>query len=441
MQIGTQAPRTAPEYWDVAVMGAGPAGIAAACTAARNGLRTLLVETGEKIGGVMSSCPGMMLGAGYPLGRSIGGFFEEFTQRLYQADPPRAERRVCAIPEFGPEVIYDPDYALFQLYAMLEEAGAQLRLSTRMESVTMKGDRIASVRLFGPEGMREVQAGVWLDCTGNGDLAAAAGVPFQLGDKNGSMMGATLTFFMEQVDWEKAFAQPDLYHTALAEKGIREGRLHPDIREIYFLKGFYPGSVFFNTVTLSGVNGLEEQSVQKALQQARVRCFELAEFCKAEMPGFENAYLTRLGPTLGIRETRKLEGLHCLTIQEIGQATKFPDGIVACDNPIDDVFRGEAKNYSNDRALQEGSYYTIPFRCLVPRKLENLLFAGRCICADDKAFASVRGMPQCMAMGQSIALAAGMALAERVPVQNLDPCRVAAAMARQGGKGIGGAEL
>ena len=305
----------------------------------------------------------------------------------------------------------------------------------------MKGDRIASVRLFGPEGMREVQAGVWLDCTGNGDLAAAAGVPFQLGDKNGSMMGATLTFFMEQVDWEKAFAQPDLYHTALAEKGIREGRLYPDIREIYFLKGFYPGSVFFNTVTLSGVNGLEEQSVQKALQQARVRCFELAEFCKAEMPGFENAYLTRLGPTLGIRETRKLEGLHCLTIQEIGQATKFPDGIVACDNPIDDVFRGEAKNYSNDRALQEGSYYTIPFRCLVPRKLENLLFAGRCICADDKAFASVRGMPQCMAMGQSIALAAGMALAERVPVQNLDPCRVAAAMARQGGKGIGGAEL
>ena len=210
MQIGTQAPRSAPEYWDVAVMGAGPAGIAAACTAARNGLRTLLVEAGEKIGGVMSSCPGMMLGAGYPLGRSIGGFFEEFTQRLYQADPPRAERRVCAIPEFGPEVIYDPDYALFQLYAMLEEAGAQLRLSTRMESVTMKGDRIASVRLFGPEGMREVQAGVWLDCTGNGDLAAAAGVPFQLGDKNGSMMGATLTFFMEQVDWEKAFAQPDL---------------------------------------------------------------------------------------------------------------------------------------------------------------------------------------------------------------------------------------
>ena len=69
MQIGTQAPRSAPEYWDVAVMGAGPAGIAAACTAARNGLRTLLVEAGEKIGGVMSSCPGMMLGAGYPLGR------------------------------------------------------------------------------------------------------------------------------------------------------------------------------------------------------------------------------------------------------------------------------------------------------------------------------------------------------------------------------------
>ncbi len=441
MHSSAQTARPGEESWDIAVLGAGPAGIAAAVTAARSGRRTLLVESSDRIGGVMSACPGMMLGAGYPLGRSIGGFFEEFVQRLYQAHPPRAQRRDCAIPEFGPEVVYDPDYALFQLYEMLKEAGVCLRLSTRIRAVSCRETRIDSVCLFGPEGDRQVSARIWLDCTGNGDLAAAAGMPFRLGDQNGSMMGATLTFFMEQVDWEAAFARPDLYHTALAEKEIRQGRLHPDIREIYFLRGFYPGSVFFNTITLPGVNGLDEPGLQKALQEARRRCFELAEFCREELPGFQRAYLTRLGPTLGIRETRKLEEMHCLTIQEIGEATKFPDGIVACDNPIDDVFRGDAREYSNERALREGDYYTIPFRCLVPRQLENLLFAGRCICADDKAFASVRGMPQCMAMGQSIALAADMACRDGVPVQGVDPCAVAAAMARQGGKGIGGADL
>ena len=427
--------------WDVAVFGAGPAGIAAACTAARAGLRTLLVEPGSKIGGVMAVCPGMMLGAGYPLGKPIGGFFEEFVQRLYQMDPPRAVRRKCAIPEFGEEVIYDHEYAITVLYQMLEESGVELRLETLPLQVTAAGNEITGVLAADRSGVWQIRAGIYLDCTGNGDIAHQAGVPSQVGNEDGLMMGGTMTFFMENADWDRIFADGELYHNTYAQKGIAQGRLHPDIPEIYYLRGLRPGSVFFNTVTIAGVDGRDPQSVVRASLEARKRCLQLADFCKSDIPGFENAWISSIGPLMGIRETRKLEGMHRITIEEIAAETKFPDGIVACDNPIDDVFRGEARQYSNDRALQEGAYYTIPFRCLVPREVRNLMFAGRNISADTYAFASVRGMPQCMLMGQSVAVAAKIALDRECDVQQVDPAQVVEKMLAQGVNGIGGRPL
>ena len=112
-----------PHEADVVVFGAGPAGIAAAVTAARESLRVTLVEVQDRIGGVMASCPGMMLGSGYPCGTSVGGFFEEFVGRLYDNDPPLAERRSCGLANFGDEVVYDTEHAISLLYDLLSEAG------------------------------------------------------------------------------------------------------------------------------------------------------------------------------------------------------------------------------------------------------------------------------------------------------------------------------
>ena len=109
--------------------------------------------------------------------------------------------------------------------------------------------------------------------------------------------------------------------------------------------------------------------------------------------------MTSLGPTVGVRETRKLEGMVQVSGADLAAGRKFPDGIVACDNPIDDVMRGSAMTH--EAIVEGGDFYTIPFRALVPKKIANLMFAGRIISADATAFASVRGMPQCMAMGQA----------------------------------------
>jgi hypothetical protein len=141
-----------------------------------------------------------------------------------------------------------------------------------------------------------------------------------------------------------------------------------------------------------------------------------------------------------VRETRRLEAMHRIGADELARATKFEDGIVCCDNPIDDVMRGDSA-MTHDAIVAQGDYYTIPLRALIPKEIRNLMFAGRLVCADPAAFASVRGMPQCMAMGQAVGIAAALSLSEGHAVQAVDPLRVVAALRKRGVNGIGGEQL
>jgi len=424
---------------DVLVFGAGPAGIAAAVAAARRRQNVFLIELQNVVGGVMSCCPGMMLGSGYPCGTSVGGFFEEFVGRLYDHDPPLAERRACSLENFGDEVVYDHEHALSVLYDMLTEAGVEVLANHLPCHVEMAGDEIVHVDVATTRGVDRFSAGAYVDCTGNGDIAAAAGVPSQMGDDDGRMMGATLTFFMVGVDWDRAFPQGhDPYFTEYAQRGIAAGRLPRTMPQIYLLKGFRDGTVFFNTVTVTGVDGTDPRSVASGTRVARRYVMRLARFCREEMPGFERSHVADIGPSIGVRETRRLEGLYRLTRADIAAATKFEDGVVACDSPLDEVFRDDSSSiYSHEAALPTGEYYTIPFRALVPRKIRNLLFAGRARSVDLQAYASGRGMPQCMVMGQSAGVGAAMANENRYTVQQIDRARVVRELIRDGVNGIG----
>jgi hypothetical protein len=136
-----------------------------------------------------------------------------------------------------------------------------------------------------------------------------------------------------------------------------------------------------------------------------------------------------------VRETRKLEGVYRLTGADLARGTQFHDGVVCCDNPIDDVMRGDA-SMTHDAAVADGAYYTIPFRSLIPKAITNLLFAGRIVSADPVAFASVRGMPQCMAMGQATGTAASLALASGCAVQDIDTHELVGELERQGVHGL-----
>lgn len=425
---------------DVLVVGGGTAGFGAAVAAGRQGLRVLLIEASAKIGGVMAFCPGMPWGAAYPVGVMIGGIMEELTDRLAAMTPPAAERRPCTLENFGPEIQYDHDIATLTMFEMLEEAGVEVRLNAAAIAPVMDGQRIASVTCFDRRGPFDVSARVVLDCSGDGDISAKAGVPFALGDASGNMMGVTLSFHMLDADWSRVFAEEDPYFTQFAARGIAEGRLHPDLHKLYLMRGFHENTVFCNSVVIRGVDGTNPSDVSRATQEGRRRCLQLSEFLRTDVPGFENARMAHLGPTVGVRETRKLEGLYRVTGDDLRQATKFPDGVVCCDNPIDDVMRADS-SMTHDAIVGEGTYYRIPFRALVPKHVPNLMFAGRILCADPEAFASVRGMPQCMAMGQAVGTAAAMALAKGQNVQDVDPEELVINLTVQGVRGLGDTAL
>ncbi|MFN3146108.1 MAG: FAD-dependent oxidoreductase [Paracoccaceae bacterium] len=419
------------EAVDVLVIGGGTAGFGAAVAAGRQGLRVTLVEATSKVGGVMAFCPGMPWGGGYPVGRSIGGLMAELTARLAAMDPPAAETRDCALANFGPEILYDHDIATLTMFEMLEEAGVRLRLNAMALDPAMAGDRIAHVDCCDRNGGFRITPRIVIDCSGDGDISAKAGVPHVLGDAGGNMMAVTISFHMIGVDVEAAFAEGDPYFTRFAAKGVAEGRLHPDLAKLYLMKGFHPGTVFCNSVHVRGVDGTDPVAVGRATQEGRRRCHQLARFLQSDVPGFAGAHMAMLSPTVGVRETRKLQGVYRLTGADLARGTRFPDGIVACDNPVDDVMRADG-DMTHDAALPGGSYYTIPFRSLIPEGVANLMFAGRILSADPVAFASVRGMPQCMTMGQATGTAAALALRDGVAVQDVPVPELVSRLAAQG---------
>ncbi|KPF87154.1 FAD-dependent oxidoreductase [Novosphingobium sp. AAP93] len=421
---------------DVLVVGGGTAGFGAAYAAASQGAHVRLIEGTSKIGGVMAFCPGMPWGGGFPIGRSIGGVFDTLTARLCFAQPPLAEIRPSVLANFGPEVVYDHEAAVFAMFQMLEDAGVEVHLNTFAGSPVMDSRRIAAINCYDRTGPLTIEAGVVIDCSGDGDISAKAGVPFTLGDEHGNMMGVTLSFSMLGAPWEQVFVHGDPYFTSDAARGIAESRLHPDLAKLYLMRGFHRDTIFCNSVHIRGVDGTDPQQVAKATQEGRRRCHQLARFLIDSVPGFENARMSELGPTIGVRETRKLEAVQRILARDLAGAARFASGIVCCDNPIDDVMRADA-SMTHDAIVAHGSYYTIPFDAMVPREVENLLFAGRLVCADPAAFASVRGMPQCMAMGEAVGVAAVIANAREVAVQAVDPAEVVAILTARGVKGLG----
>lgn len=237
---------------DVVVIGGGTAGFGAAWAAAQAGASVRLIEATSKIGGVMAFCPGMPWGGGFPVNRSIGGVFELLTERLRAQQPPMAEVRPSTLANFGCEVLYDHESAVFAMFQMLEDAGAQLHLGTFATAPVMDGARIRAIECVDRTGPFTIEAGMVIDCSGDGDISAKAGVPFTLGDGRGNMMGVTLSFTMLDAPWEAVFARGDPYFEEEAAAGIAAGRLHPDLAKLYLMRGFHRDTVFCNSVHIRG---------------------------------------------------------------------------------------------------------------------------------------------------------------------------------------------
>ena len=412
---------------DLVVVGGGAAGVATAVTAARAGLRTVLVDESPFLGGMSTGgCVGTFCGFYYrepssDLVRLVGGFPVEVMDRL-------AGRREC----YGPvpfkttaAVPYVP-WGLKLAYDALVRAEPNLtvHLHARFLRALVDGDRVTAVEIATRSGRVVVQAVYFVDASGDAALATEGGAPVERGDV---LQYPSMMFYMQHVDLERAlphvFALGELLDRHFASDGLprRSGNIIPTGR---------PGEalVAMSRVAIDGrpVDGGDAAELTLGEMLGREQAERCAAFLTTRVPGFEEAFISDTAPRLGIRETRRIRGRYALTGDDVLSGRKFDDGICRSAWPIE---LHVADGQTEWRFLDDGLWYTVPYRCLVPERTRNLLVVGRCVSATREGFASVRVLGPCMSEGQAAAIAVAVAAPRETAPADVDVGAVRARLA------------
>ena len=453
---------------DVLVVGGGVAGVAAAVTAARNGMRTLLVESQGSLGGLATN--GLVNGV---VG-VIEGVCKEFLDRM------DAEGALYSRPHIP---CFDPERGKFVLERMLLEAGTRILYWTYMTDASVEDSYIRKVVCHSKSGRMEITAGMVIDATGDADVAAYAGVPYEVGSPEfaGLNMSTSLPFRMANVNlktyWEamrtwrpKESGQVQISLIGeLMEKAVQAGDLPYFIFPMALV---YPAAQMPEEdcdVTVSTAHSyyarntdIEDLTRQTIEQHQQIVWLE--KFFRKYVPGFEKCRLTGFASLLGVRDSRRIVGEYILTDEDVVCARKFEDGIAKFPEFLDThhptsprlgwmrhVHLNQLKEPAVCRPAQcsgdmhpfvkQGGYEArcnpdeyceIPYRSLVPLKVDNLLAAGRCVSAEFNALGAVRLIAPSMNMGQAVGIAAALCLKDDIVPRNLDGKLVRRTMIEQG---------
>ncbi len=401
---------------DVMVAGGGPAGMASAVTAARQGAKVFLAESLNSFGG-MGTSGGLPFFCRPTDGINFlsAGFGEEVYNRLWEANGEGPEMERGEHPEHIGGFIYNPE-TLKRIYdELVTEAGIDFLFGTTLIDV-IKQDRTVTHAICAASGqIFSVEAKVFIDATGNGDLAALAGAEYEKGDENGEMQPGTLFSLWSGIDWERVKIWKD---GARMAEAIEENLFSvPDIS----LPGILHSKAdtgWGNIGHVFDLDGTDIQSITRALVDARKRYPEYEEYYRRFVPGYENATMLWTAPYLGVRESRRIKGDYVLNVEDFKQQATFDDEIGRYAYPVDLHSTRPQKTRVKDDLFQKlryhnpGESYGIPYRSLLPRSLNNVLVAGRCVSADRYMHGSIRVQPGCHITGQAAGAAAAL-VAER----------------------------
>lgn len=422
--------------FDVLVVGGGPGGVGSAVAAARNGARTLLVDAYGCLGGaltVMGTHPMMTFHnkAGRQL---VGGLAQELVDLLV---------RRGASPGHIPDAItYNSTVTPFcveSLKAILDEwvaeAGVSVLFHTALVNVRMDGRRVAEAVLANRGGLSRVSARVFIDATGDADLAARAGVPCVLGRGDGTIQPVTMNFLLAHVDMARvrayAHAHPeDFWFKAGPEAGLAaldrapcvslggfrkawtEARARGEVDvprgDVLFFETATPGVVAVNSTRIQGLDPTDPWDLSRAEALGRQQVRQVFEFLRRHAPGFENAALVATPAQVGVREGRHPEGRYRLEAEDLVNATRFPDPILMAGYPID-IHATKPGAGDCTVHLPNDAAYQIPLRSLLPVGVDNLVLAGRAISATHEAAAAIRVTPLAMGIGQAAGTLAALA--------------------------------
>ena len=394
--------------YDVVVCGGGPAGFIAAIAAAREGARTALVEQYGFLGGMATA------GLVAPLSvftyngeKVIGGIPWEFLERLEALGGGLIEKPLG-------NVAFDPELYKLCCQRMVLEAGVDLYLHAWLSGCRSENGRISHVFIESKNGTEALAAKVFIDATGDADLSYAAGVPMLPAGK--PLQPASTYFVLAGVDTESPLIADAMHHNKQGENchclPIREELLAhaeewgiPDFGGPWFCTLLHPGVVAVN-MTRTQTDACDNRDFTAAECRLREDVYKMAAVLREHFPEFRNCYVSMVAPQAGVRETRRIHGLHVITGEEYVNGVRYPDSVSRGAHPID--IHSPAGATQSVTFLKQAAY--VPYRALVAGGFPNLLVAGRCISADRQAFASLRVQASCMGMGQAAGIAAAQAV-------------------------------
>lgn len=425
---------------DVLVVGGGPAGIMAAQAAAGDGLKVALVESRSFLGGNMTIGIPILDFLGQKGNQIITGLPQKFIDRL-RVRGGASHHQAC--PLHMSITFIEPEDVKKVAFDILQESGVNTLLYTYCTGVVMDGNHIKGILTESKAGREAILAKVIIDCTGDADVAYRAGVPCSKGNEAGGMQPPTLMFSMENVDIQKlrhALAEesdqypadtiPASYYAGherfvlvglreLMKKAKAEG-INMTVERTIIITGLRKDEAWINMSRVNGVDGTDPVSLTNGEYAARQQVDEIIKYLRGYVPGFENARFSRMAPFLGLRETRRISGQYELTRDDILNCRSFDDAIAVASYPID-----LHHPVGGDCTMEwSGDCYDIPYRSLVPQKVENLLVAGRSISSSHEAHSAIRVMAPCMAMGEAAGRAAKMAVRENILPSDINTDRL-----------------
>ncbi|MBQ4087445.1 MAG: FAD-dependent oxidoreductase [Clostridia bacterium] len=399
---------------DIVIAGGGPAGVAAAVSSARQGKKTVLIEQSGSLGGagVLGMVPEFMT---FNDGEHFlaGGIGKEIFEKLSMT---------CHYGREGHTVKSEPLKRVYD--EIVTEAGVRVMFYTRLIDVVMEEKRLRYALISCPDGIRAVEGEMFIDCTGSGSLSDFAGAQYDYGDENGNTMSSTICTLWGGVNFDKKQrTDAELYEKAY-EKGLFSQydtvlpgimRNHPEI-----------GAGYGNVGHIFGVDERNTESLTNAMIYGRKILAEYETYYKEYVKGCEGSELIRSADFLGVRSGRRIRCEYTLTADTFFDQGSFPDEIGRYSYNIDihpvtsdkKGMEGFQKNISIKHG--KGESYSIPLRCLIPKGIDNLFVAGRCIGTDHTMQATTRVIPCCFITGQAAGVAAAVCAEQNTKAKNVD---------------------
>lgn len=443
MSAAAQDSRTAFSLdCDVLVVGGGAAGLAAAVTAARRGAKVILLERygfcgGAAVAGMSGTVCGLYAASDNakapPVQLVRGGFVDDFLRTI------EAKGGLTGPVRYGKTFtrVHDPLVWRETADALLRDAGVRVLFHSVVIDALAEGERVAGAVVWTKQGRGRIAAKVTVDASGDGDVAALAGLPTFMGE-NGQVQNPTMIFRLQGVDVPRflaAFGDDSILAEPVTQmiRNLHNSREYDLPRaKVFLFPTPRPGELLCNATRILGRDGRElnpiyVDDITEAEIEGRRQVREYARFFRDRFAGCENAFVNDTGVQVGVRQTRQVQGVATLRNDDVLSRRKRRTGVARSPWPIE-LHKGDKPRL--EWLIED--YYEVPYECFVPERGESLLVAGRCLSAEHEAMASARVTGPCFAYGQAIGLAAAIASRDDVAPRALDGAALRALLARDG---------